>query len=56
MRRAGSTVHAPGAAHVGRSQWWIKLDGRCRIPLNQTAAFTYATDMTLLPAVLIAPA
>ncbi|MEI2672203.1 MAG: acyl-CoA thioesterase II [Marmoricola sp.] len=54
MRRAGSTVHAPGAAHVGRSQWWIKLDGELPDSAEiQTAAFTYATDMTLLPAVLV---
>lgn len=54
MRRAGISVNEPGAPHVGSSQWWIKLDGELPdSPMIQTAAFTYATDMTLLPAVLV---
>lgn len=54
MRPAGTAVNVEGAAHAGRSQWWIKLDGELPdTPSVQTAAFTYATDMTLLPAVLV---
>lgn len=54
MRPAGTAVDQPGAAHAGRSQWWIKLDGELPAEATmQTAAFTYATDMTLLPAVLV---
>ena len=54
MRGAGISVNEPGAPHVGSSQWWIKLDGELPdSPMIQTAAFTYATDMTLLPAVLV---
>ena len=54
MRPAGTAVNVEGAAHAGRSQWWIKLDGDLPdTPSVQTAAFTYATDMTLLPAVLV---
>lgn len=43
------TVH-----HSARSQWWIRVSGALpEDPVTQLAAFTYASDMTLLPATLV---
>ena len=40
--------------HPARSQWWIRASGELPDdPLTQLAAFTYASDMTLLPAALV---
>jgi acyl-CoA thioesterase-2 len=40
--------------HPGRSQWWIRASGALPDdPVTQLAAFTYASDMTLLPAALV---
>jgi acyl-CoA thioesterase-2 len=37
-----------------RSQWWIRASGELPDdPVTQLAAFTYASDMTLLPAALV---
>jgi len=37
-----------------RSQWWIRVSGALPDdPVTQLAAFTYASDMTLLPAALV---
>jgi acyl-CoA thioesterase-2 len=50
-RQGGSldTTH-----HPGRSQWWIRASGALPDdPVTQLAAFTYASDMTLLPAALV---
>ncbi len=43
-----------GDDHPARSQWWIRASGQLPDdPVNQLAAFTYASDMTLLPATLV---
>lgn len=43
----------PGV-HPARSQWWIRASGQLPDdPVSQLAAFTYASDMTLLPATLV---
>jgi acyl-CoA thioesterase-2 len=40
--------------HPARSQWWIRASGALPDdPVTQLAAFTYASDMTLLPAALV---
>ena len=40
--------------HPARSQWWIRASAELPDdPVIQLAAFTYATDMTLLPAALV---
>ena len=40
--------------HPARSQWWIRASGMLPDdPVTQLAAFTYASDMTLLPAALV---
>jgi acyl-CoA thioesterase-2 len=40
--------------HPARSQWWIRAsDPLPDDPVMQLAAFTYASDMTLLPAALV---
>jgi acyl-CoA thioesterase-2 len=40
--------------HPARSQWWIRASSTLPDdPVIQLAAFTYATDMTLLPAALV---
>lgn len=40
--------------HSARSQWWIRVSGPLPDdPVTQLAAFTYASDMTLLPATLV---
>ncbi len=40
--------------HPARSQWWIRASGALPDdPVVQLAAFTYASDMTLLPAALV---
>lgn len=42
------------ADHPARSQWWIRVSGTLPDdPVTQLAAFTYASDMTLLPATLV---
>jgi len=41
--------------HPARSQWWIRASAELpNDPVIQLGAFTYATDMTLLPAALVA--
>lgn len=50
--RSGGTLDS--SAHPARSQWWIRASGELPDdPVTQLAAFTYASDMTLLPATLI---
>lgn len=46
-------VRDPGAvdAHASRGQWWMRFSGDLPDdPVHQRAAFTYASDMHLLPA------
>ena len=50
--RAGGTLDA--SHHPARSQWWIRASGDLPDdPVTQLAAFTYASDMTLLVAALV---
>jgi acyl-CoA thioesterase-2 len=50
--REGGSLDA--THHPGRSQWWIRASGTLPDdPITQLAAFTYASDMTLLPAALV---
>ncbi len=40
--------------HPARTQWWIRASGTLPDdPVTQLAAFTYASDMTLLPTALV---
>jgi acyl-CoA thioesterase-2 len=40
--------------HPARSQWWIRVQGELPAdPVTQLAAFTYASDMTLLSAAMV---
>lgn len=50
--RAGGNLET--TRHSARSQWWIRVSGALPAdPVTQLAAFTYASDMTLLPAALV---
>jgi acyl-CoA thioesterase-2 len=50
--REGGTLD--GTHHPARSQWWIRASSALPDdPVTQLAAFTYASDMTLLPAALV---
>jgi acyl-CoA thioesterase-2 len=50
--RRGGTLDS--TARPARSQWWIRVSGELPDdPVTQLAAFTYASDMTLLPATLV---
>ena len=50
--RPGGVLESP--EHPARARLWIRISGRLPDdPLLQTAAFTYASDMTLLAATLI---
>jgi acyl-CoA thioesterase-2 len=50
--RPGGEIDAPGAP--ARARLWIRTDGELPAdPLQHTAAFTYASDMTLLGASLV---
>ncbi len=50
--RAGGTLGT--SEHPARSQWWIRASGALPDdPVTQLAAFTYASDMTLLPTALV---
>jgi acyl-CoA thioesterase-2 len=50
--REGGTLDTTD--HAARSQWWIRASSTLPDdPVSQLAAFTYASDMTLLPATLV---
>jgi acyl-CoA thioesterase-2 len=50
--RAGGSLQSTD--HPARSQWWIRASAPLPDdPVTQLAAFTYASDMTLLPAALV---
>ncbi len=56
VRKISSSAdgHAPDAAHPAFARWWMKASAELPDdPVTQLAAFTYASDMTLLSATLV---